>query len=433
MSEIFGQLDGQKHAIEMSEIFGQSDGYRHAIEMSEIFGQLDGQKHAIEMSEIFGQSDGYRHAIYMSEIFGQLDGQKYTIEMSEIFGQSDGHRHAIEMSEIFRQLDGQKHAKEMSEIFGQSDGYRHAIYMSEIFGQLDGQKHTIEMSEIFGQSDGHRHAIEMSEIFGQLDVKGVSMTIAPSSIVVGLRSANRVTRLELECNSTGTNNIETLYRLEISRKKFSEQEYVEIAAVDAYKIAKNFPPDMKSPNASGGLVPVEAPTSGTLVMTMDGVELTCNDTAEFKCTMTYKMTGTVLTSLASESNNVTVIDCTSGGNRLNEFKSTWAVLGIIVSMYQFMNLLMSPSFIANKKDGNNTRKQTDFSSAQMKKKHSGEAIVTGTRAFSSRIRQRRIEKRQHLEQALKWYNLHSLHACHYRTTVKALYQSQKEHDIALNA
>ncbi|KAK3601280.1 hypothetical protein CHS0354_040460 [Potamilus streckersoni] len=142
-------------------------------------------------------------------------------------------------------------------------------------------------------------------------VEGVSMTIVPSSILAGSNSTNPVPRLQLKCFSNGTNNIETVYRLEISRKRSSDPDYAIIAAVDDYKTTTSFTLDMRSPNATGRLVRVaagEPPTSGILIVTMDGGGLTCKDQAEFKCTMTYKMMGaTNTTSPVSDSNNFTVI------------------------------------------------------------------------------------------------------------------------------
>ncbi|KAK3601279.1 hypothetical protein CHS0354_040459 [Potamilus streckersoni] len=142
-----------------------------------------------------------------------------------------------------------------------------------------------------------------------LSVEGVSMTINPSFMVVGSSSANPVRQLELRCFSDGTDHIETIYRLDMSRRRSSDPDFVNIASIDGYKIIKSFPLDMKSPNATGSLehVPGEPPTSGTLTVTMDGEGLTCNDQAEFRCTMTYKKMGTPTAAPVSQSNNFTVI------------------------------------------------------------------------------------------------------------------------------
>ncbi|KAL3886913.1 hypothetical protein ACJMK2_026872, partial [Sinanodonta woodiana] len=139
--------------------------------------------------------------------------------------------------------------------------------------------------------------------------EGVSMIINPSSMVVGSNSAIPVIQLELKCLSDGTDNIETVFRLEISRKRFSDSEFVDIAAIDDYTITTNFPQDMRSPNATGSILHSTQggpPTSGILIVTMDAGSLTCSDQAEFRCTMTYNMKEKAA-SPVSQSKNFTVI------------------------------------------------------------------------------------------------------------------------------
>ncbi|KAL3887145.1 hypothetical protein ACJMK2_027098 [Sinanodonta woodiana] len=142
-----------------------------------------------------------------------------------------------------------------------------------------------------------------------LSVEGVSMTITPSPMVVDSSSANPVTPLQLRCSSDGTDNIETVYRLDLSRKRSSDPDFNNIASVDAYKTTTNFSPDMRSPNATGSTLCSTAggpPTSGILIVTMDAGSLTCSDQAEFRCTMTYNMKRTA-TFTVSQSTDFTVI------------------------------------------------------------------------------------------------------------------------------
>ncbi|KAK3575970.1 hypothetical protein CHS0354_031233 [Potamilus streckersoni] len=136
-------------------------------------------------------------------------------------------------------------------------------------------------------------------------VGGVSMSVTPSSMVVG--SASSVTRLELRCSSDGTSN-NGIYSLEISRKRFTETRFsslVVLDVLDGIRQDPNMPADIlaKSPNITGGLVG----TSGTLTLTMDGGSITCSDQAEFKCEMTFKITGVTGSQTLNESTNFTVI------------------------------------------------------------------------------------------------------------------------------
>ncbi|KAK3575963.1 hypothetical protein CHS0354_031227 [Potamilus streckersoni] len=149
--------------------------------------------------------------------------------------------------------------------------------------------------------------VELAILF---PVDGVSMYINPSSLVVGSSSANPVTRLELRCSSDGTSN-NGIYNLEISRRRFTETGFsslVGLDILDGIRQDPNIPADIlaKSPNITGSLVGTP-PYSGTVTLTMDGGSITCNDQAEFKCEMTYKISGVTGSTTVHESTNFTVI------------------------------------------------------------------------------------------------------------------------------
>ncbi|KAK3575964.1 hypothetical protein CHS0354_031228 [Potamilus streckersoni] len=145
----------------------------------------------------------------------------------------------------------------------------------------------------------------LMQLIIRFSVEGVSMLITPSAMAVG--SASSVTRLELRCSSDGTSN-NGIYSLEISRRRFTEMGFSSLVVLDVLHGIRQdptIPADIlaKSPNITGGLVG----TSGTLTLTMDGGSITCNDQAEFKCEMTYKIAGVTGSQTVLESNNFTVI------------------------------------------------------------------------------------------------------------------------------
>ncbi|KAL3886929.1 hypothetical protein ACJMK2_026886 [Sinanodonta woodiana] len=147
-----------------------------------------------------------------------------------------------------------------------------------------------------------------------LSVNGVSMFLNPSSIVIGSNIVNPSTSLNIQCSSSGTLDVDTFFQLKLSRRKFTEPNFIGIASMKFDGLAKldqSVPSDIqiRSPNITGSVD--TGKKSGTMTVSMNVQGLACTDQAEFKCTLTYSDPNQISQTVIDQ-NNFTVITVPSG-------------------------------------------------------------------------------------------------------------------------
>ncbi|KAL3886940.1 hypothetical protein ACJMK2_026896 [Sinanodonta woodiana] len=138
---------------------------------------------------------------------------------------------------------------------------------------------------------------------------GVSLTLNPSSIVIGSSTMNPTMSLSVQCSSSGTLDIDTLLQLRLSRRKFTESTLAGIASMKFDGVAKLdsvVPSDIqnRSPNITGSVDVGQK--SGTMTLSMNAQTMLCSDQAEFNCSLTYIDTNQN-TQTVSDIKNFTVI------------------------------------------------------------------------------------------------------------------------------
>ncbi|KAL3886932.1 hypothetical protein ACJMK2_026888, partial [Sinanodonta woodiana] len=119
---------------------------------------------------------------------------------------------------------------------------------------------------------------------------GVSLLLNPSSMVIGSNTVNTSMSLNIQCSSSGTLDVDTLFLLKLSRRKFTEPIYFGIAFMKFDGVAKLDPTalldnQIRSSNITGSVD--TGKKSGTMTLSLSTQGLACGDQAEFQCTFTY--------------------------------------------------------------------------------------------------------------------------------------------------
>ncbi|KAL3886915.1 hypothetical protein ACJMK2_026873 [Sinanodonta woodiana] len=123
-----------------------------------------------------------------------------------------------------------------------------------------------------------------------LSVNGVFMYLNRHSIAIGSSDVNPTMRLVMNCSSSGTFDIDILLQLKLSRRKFTEPTFTDIASMTPEgrpELEPTAPYDIRnrSPNISGSYDTQHKSTTMTLSINAQGIA--CTDQAEFQCSLKY--------------------------------------------------------------------------------------------------------------------------------------------------
>ncbi|KAL3886917.1 hypothetical protein ACJMK2_026874, partial [Sinanodonta woodiana] len=85
---------------------------------------------------------------------------------------------------------------------------------------------------------------------------GVSMSLHPPNIDIGSSTVNPTMRLNMQCSSSGTLDVDYLIQLKLSRRKFTEHTFTVIASMTPAGVPllePTVPSDIhnRSPNITG--------------------------------------------------------------------------------------------------------------------------------------------------------------------------------------
>ncbi|KAL3886928.1 hypothetical protein ACJMK2_026885, partial [Sinanodonta woodiana] len=119
---------------------------------------------------------------------------------------------------------------------------------------------------------------------------GVYVSLYPPFMVIGSSTVNPTTSLNVQCSSSDTLDVDTLFQLKLSRRKFTEPNFIGIASMKFDGLAKldpTVPSDIqnRSPNITGSVD--TGKKSGTMTLSMNAQGMACTDQAEFQCALTY--------------------------------------------------------------------------------------------------------------------------------------------------
>ncbi|KAL3886925.1 hypothetical protein ACJMK2_026882, partial [Sinanodonta woodiana] len=94
----------------------------------------------------------------------------------------------------------------------------------------------------------------------------------------------------MQCSSSGNLDVDTLLQLKLSRRKFTEPNFIGIGSMKFNGLAKldpTVPLDIqtRSPNITGSVD--IGHRSGTMTVSINAQGLECTDQAEFQCSLTY--------------------------------------------------------------------------------------------------------------------------------------------------